>query len=141
MRVVTNNDHLDCRGIDKSDLFNRAIKSDTKGRYLLKLQEEQLDLWESFVYQKVAGQVSVKKIVTNVDKQYIKLLHQKYMGYNKRTIPEMLAQLGTWLTITNTENIKMRKTSSSTGPTPPTPTSKRLRPSSTRGRSNAPTSR
>ena len=30
------------------------------------------------------------------------------MGYNKRTILEMLAQLGTWFTITNTKKIKMR---------------------------------
>ena len=30
------------------------------------------------------------------------------MGYNKRTILEMLAQLGTWFTIMNTEKIKMR---------------------------------
>ena len=95
MRVVANNNHLDCRGTDKPDLFIPTITSDTKGRYLLKLQEEQLDLWESFVYKKVAGQVSVKTIVTNVDKQYIKPLHQKHMGYNKSTIPEMLAQMGT----------------------------------------------
>ena len=122
MRVVANNDHLDCRRIDKPKLVNSAITSDRRGRYLLKLQEKQLDLWESFVYQKVVGQVSVNTIFTNADKQYIKPLHQKYMGYNKRTIPEMLAQLGTWFTITNTEKIKMRTTSSSTGPTPPTPT-------------------
>ena len=122
MRVVANNDHLDCRRIDKPKLVNSAITSDRKGRYLLKLQEKQLDLWESFVYQKVVGQVSINTIFTNADKQYIKPLHQKYMGYNKRTIPEMLAQLGTWFTITNTEKIKMRTTSSSTGPTPPTPT-------------------
>ena len=30
------------------------------------------------------------------------------MGYNKRTILEMFAQLGTWFTITNTKNVKMR---------------------------------
>ena len=30
------------------------------------------------------------------------------MGYNKRTILEMLAQLGTWFTIMNTDKIKMR---------------------------------
>ena len=30
------------------------------------------------------------------------------MGYNKRTILEIFAQLGMWFTITNTEKIKMR---------------------------------
>ena len=29
------------------------------------------------------------------------------MGYHKQTILEMLAQLGKWFTITNTEKIKM----------------------------------
>ena len=30
------------------------------------------------------------------------------MGYNKRTILKMLAQLGTWFTVMNTEKIKMQ---------------------------------
>ena len=30
------------------------------------------------------------------------------MGYNKQTILEMLAQMGTWFKITNTDNIKIR---------------------------------
>ena len=79
-----------------------------KGRDLLKLQEEQLAMWESFVYHKVVGQVGVETIVKNIDEQFIKPLHQKYMGYNKRTILEMLAQLGTWFTITNTEKVNMQ---------------------------------
>ena len=108
MRFVANNDHLDCRRIDKTELVNLEITKGTKGRDLLKLQEEQLALWASFVYQKVVGHVGGETIVTNVNKQYITTLHQKYMGYNKRTILEMLSQLGTWFTITNTEKIKMR---------------------------------
>ena len=79
-----------------------------KGRDLLKLQEEQLAMWESFVYHKVVGQVGVETIVKNIDEQFIKPLHQKYMGYNKRTILEMIAQLGRWFTITNTEKINTR---------------------------------
>ena len=108
MRVVANNNHLDCRRIDKPDIVKPEIMSDTRGRDLLKFLEEQLVIWSSFVYQKVIGQVGVKTIVTNVDEQYIKPLHQKYMGYNKRTILEMLAQLRMWFTVTNKENIKMR---------------------------------
>ena len=65
-------------------------------------------IWASLVYQKVVSQVEVKTIATNVNGQYINPLHQKYMGYNKRTILEILAQLGTWFTITNTEKTKMR---------------------------------
>ena len=108
MRVVANNDHLNCRRINNTELVNPAITTDTKVRDLLKLQEEQLSLWASFVYQKVVGQLGAETIVTNVEEQYIKPLHNKYMGYNKRSILEMIAQLGTWFTITNTENMKMR---------------------------------
>ena len=80
MRVVANNNHLDCCQIDKPELVNPAITSDTKGRDLLKLQEEQLALWEKCFYQKVVGEVGVETIVTNIDKKYIKPLHKKYMG-------------------------------------------------------------
>ena len=141
MRVVANNDHLDCRRIDKPELVNPEITKDTKGKDLLKIQEEQLALWASFVYQKVVDQVGVKTIVTNVDEQYINHLHQKYIGYNKRTILEMLAQLVTWFTITNMENIKMRTYYKYPWSDTPTPTSKHLQHSSTRGSLNAPTSR
>ena len=108
MRIVANNNQLDFSRIDKPNIVNPEITTDTKYRDLLKLQEEKLALWESFVYQKFVGQVGVETIVTSVDEKYIKPLHQKYMGYNKRTILEMLAQLGTCFTITNTEDIKMR---------------------------------
>ena len=77
MRVVANNNHLDYSCMNKPKLVNPLITTDTKGRDLLKIQEEQLDLWASFVYQKVVGQFGVETIVTNVDKQYIKPLHQK----------------------------------------------------------------
>ena len=86
MRVVANNNHLDCSRIKKPELVNPEITKDTKGRYLLKLQEEQLAMWASSLYEKVVVQVSVETIITNVDEQYIKPLHQKYMGYNKRKI-------------------------------------------------------
>ena len=140
MRVVANNDHLYCLCIDKPKLVNPEITSETKVRDLLKLQEEQLDLWASFVYQKVVGHVGVKTIVTNADEQYIKPLHQKYMGYNKRTILEMLAQLGTWFTITNTKKIKMRTYFESPWSDTPNAHIKLSWPSLTRGSSNAPTS-
>ena len=86
MRVIGNNYHLECRCINKPELVKPLITTETKGRDLLKLQEDQLALWASFVYQNVVGQVSIKTIIMNVDKQYIKTLHQKYMGYNKRNI-------------------------------------------------------
>ena len=41
MRFVANNYHLDCRRIEKNKLVNPKITSDTKGRDLLKLQEDQ----------------------------------------------------------------------------------------------------
>ena len=108
MRVVANNGHLKCSRIKNPKLVNPKITTDTKGRDLLKLQEEHLAMWTSFVYHKVVGQVGVKKIVMNVDEQYIKQFHQNYMGDNKRTILEMIAQLGRWFTITNTEKINTR---------------------------------
>ena len=57
MRVIANNDHLDYCHMDKPKLVNPEITSDMKGRDLLKLQEEQLALWASFVYQKFVGHV------------------------------------------------------------------------------------
>ena len=55
MRVVANNNHLDCSCIDDPKLANPAITIDTKGIYILKIQDEQLTLWANFVYQKVVG--------------------------------------------------------------------------------------
>ena len=37
MRFVANNNHLDCRCIDKTELVNLEITKGTKGRDLLKL--------------------------------------------------------------------------------------------------------
>ena len=77
MRVVANNNHLDCRCIYKPEFANPAITTDTKGRDLLKLQEEKLALWASFVYQYVVEQVRVKTIVTNLEKAIYKALPSK----------------------------------------------------------------
>ena len=74
MRVVANNDHLDCSPIKTPELLNPTITTGAKGRDLLKLQEEHLSMWASFVYQKVHDQVGIKTIVTNVEEQYIKPL-------------------------------------------------------------------
>ena len=39
IRVVVNNEHLDCRQIDKPEVVNLSITSDTNDRDLIKLQE------------------------------------------------------------------------------------------------------
>ena len=64
-------------------------------------------MWANCVYQKFIDLVGIETIAANVDEQYIKPLHEKYMGYNKSMILQILAQLRTGFVISNTEKLKM----------------------------------
>ena len=51
MRLLTGNNNLACRPIPKQDTINLLIVDDTKGRNLLKLQEDHKTLWYKYDLQ------------------------------------------------------------------------------------------
>ena len=106
MRLLTANAALDCTAIAKPDLVNPAIVAKT-GRDLLNLQEEQLELWLDYLYQRVLKQVNGEIIVSVIPKQYIKPLYKQYLGYNGVTINQFLQKICTWFVITNNDKLKV----------------------------------
>ena len=89
----------------KPNLVNSNITYQTTGRKLALLQELQQQLWREFDLQVDVGRAGVDNTTSVIDKQYVKEKKEEYRGYAGNTTLNLLAHVGTWLVITNTERI------------------------------------
>ena len=108
MRLVTTDYSLNCAWLKKSALIHPKIANNTKGRDLVKLQEDQKLRWMEYHFQIVINAVAVEAIAAAVGKQYMDELKEDYVGYNNQTIKTMVLQLWTWFVITNSEKVVIK---------------------------------
>ena len=108
MRLLTGDKNLACRPIPKPDAINLLILDNTKGRNLLKLQEDHNTLWHKYDLQNAVDTCGVTSIEQIVDAQYIEERLKEYAVYNNGTIHSLLAHVQTWSIINNREKIEAK---------------------------------
>ena len=108
MRFTSGINNLDCSAIAQPATINPAITDETKGRDLLKLQEEQKTLWQDYDLQEAVNDSGVATIEEVVDAQYLEEKRKEYVGYNDETIHSLLEHVRTWAIITNKEKIEAK---------------------------------
>ena len=91
MRLLTGDNNLACRPIPNPDAINLLILDNTKGRNLLKLQEDQKTLWYKYDLQDAVDACRLTSIERVVDAEYIEKRQKEYVGYNGETIHSLLA--------------------------------------------------
>ena len=95
MRFTTNITDLDCSRLAQPAIINPAITDETKGRELLKLQEEQKTLWQEYDLQVAVESCGRTIIVSVIDEQYLEEKKKEYVGYNYETIHSLLEHIRT----------------------------------------------
>ena len=108
MRFTTNITDLDCSRLAQPAIINPAITDETKGRELLKLQEEQKTLWQEYDLQVAVESCGRTIIVSVIDEQYLEEKKKEYVGYNDETIHSLLEHIRTWAIVTNKEKIEAK---------------------------------
>ena len=119
MRLLTGDHNLAYRPIPKPDAVNPLIVDDTKGRHLIKFQEDQETLWQEYELQEAVDACGFTVIEQVVDAQYIAERRKEYVGYNNKTVHSLLAHVWTWAIIANRQNIEAKDCLHALWRTPP----------------------
>ena len=90
MHFASGIDNLDCWLIAQPATINSEITDETKGRELLKPQEEQKTLWQEYDLQEAVKACGVTAIVQVIYAQYTEERRKEYVGYNNESIHSLL---------------------------------------------------
>ena len=93
MRLLMGDKNPACRPTPKPDVVNLLIINERKGHGILKLKEDQKNLWQEYELQEDVDACGVTTIEQVVEAQYIEERRKEYTGYNEKTVHSLFAHI------------------------------------------------